>query len=1203
MATKYIRGGCQCCCSNGGIVSKWFNQTAVRQIDDTLPPTYTQSRYSRHNPSDISNACDAGDCPDARKGYCGNWIYGGGANGDFHGVSEQVIDDTVNDILTCAADDDTHTANDHNCYVGTEVAATALVAGTPYVILDAGTSDFKKAGSPDNSKGTGFIATGSTTGTGKALLGTDMRTNIRKGGQWVLAKKNWHGTFGFVDRCDPNRITGIIFDAGAVSDGHVGFNGTTTVFQENPPQTKYRSLTIGAMNTDPMVECNYTSVDTYHVLMGQDPDVSTMGFSDDVVCEQPRSVSVNRYSGVISLSGTDSTEFFSLIDSSPIYMAEGQFIKSSWSLNDAITYFAAWSSFNSPNIGGGWSYTHSGNEYSLYDGSNVLREKITIDISARTFERLVYGQDIFSVGGGPPSEHIGLVRTESCSVTDTELTFYSKTQVYGNWDDTEPIPNPAGDLSFLAYSIKFTLSDPYTAENCYADFNAALRAWDMSDMNLAKFRTDEKLALAPLCIYDEVTPTTPILGDYAIIMPDLRNGSAEKTAGSFVVGKDYVITSLGDWENNNGTDFTLIGASHNGLNVRFTATGAGSGTGTASQIMPWRDPKNFIWQYNDSGNWTYNAPVTWAEARIIGGGETVTGYPKNLRTGSIISHTQAGSQRHFWFNYHKLRRVTNKDALNNCAEDGSYAWLPDTIGGSSAIELPAGTMRWMDNLEAQYDAKLHVNGGGAPPAGNYPQAWLRQHQGTIVGGKYCEAVLQWPSVNYGLPTGWMKYAVDQTTVCCVTASGANSFTVKPTGNAIDPLATGGLQDNDYILVEGDGIYKITSIAAGVGEWTIGTGSKIDDLPSGINCLPLPLHGLGIYSDGQTHLGRLRFPEVSGISGRVAVTPNVAGTQLTTAVSCPYLRVNPTNNKIYIDIYDSDMALLVGNAELSRVDDTTFNIVGITAPTAAYIVGVDLNWEDFEETPKRTGVHLAWTFDQRAVHKPSPPSFYGGISGCMSCAVSEFTYEKGKCPAVVGIVPYYSDVVNPAAIPNPNARPTVKPLENFNNQNLFQMPDVFKFDDLYGAHWQAAVEMTMVDPFWQAPYKPSCGELEIECDVIDWDEDNGCGTDDYLETVNAVAHCHKIYPHQRWVEAKSTVPVGKTLDSRVELFYDPNNIFAPPYYIYADKPSGGIPLADLDAEGDGEYSSIERPWGLQLRVTRNTCTDPNRFLTYYNEFVP
>lgn len=50
------------------------------------------------------------------------------------------------------------------------------------------------------------------------------------------------------------------------------------------------------------------------------------------------------------------------------------------------------------------------------------------------------------------------------------------------------------------------------------------------------------------------------------------------TAGSFVATKEYTITSVGT------TDFTLIGAVENKVGVKFTATGIGSGTGTAVDL-------------------------------------------------------------------------------------------------------------------------------------------------------------------------------------------------------------------------------------------------------------------------------------------------------------------------------------------------------------------------------------------------------------------------------------------------------------------------------------------------------------------------------------------------------------------------------------------------------------------------------------------
>lgn len=50
------------------------------------------------------------------------------------------------------------------------------------------------------------------------------------------------------------------------------------------------------------------------------------------------------------------------------------------------------------------------------------------------------------------------------------------------------------------------------------------------------------------------------------------------TAGSFVVGQEYTITTVGD------TDFQAIGASADEVGIRFVATGVGTGTGTATEV-------------------------------------------------------------------------------------------------------------------------------------------------------------------------------------------------------------------------------------------------------------------------------------------------------------------------------------------------------------------------------------------------------------------------------------------------------------------------------------------------------------------------------------------------------------------------------------------------------------------------------------------
>jgi hypothetical protein len=58
----------------------------------------------------------------------------------------------------------------------------------------------------------------------------------------------------------------------------------------------------------------------------------------------------------------------------------------------------------------------------------------------------------------------------------------------------------------------------------------------------------------------------------------IQQTGATVNAGSFVIGNQYSILSVGS------TDFTLIGASANTIGVIFTATGVGSGSGSATNV-------------------------------------------------------------------------------------------------------------------------------------------------------------------------------------------------------------------------------------------------------------------------------------------------------------------------------------------------------------------------------------------------------------------------------------------------------------------------------------------------------------------------------------------------------------------------------------------------------------------------------------------
>lgn len=451
-------------------------------------------------------------------------------------------------------------------------------------------------------------------------------------------------------------------------------------------------------------------------------------------------------------------------------------------------------------------------------------------------------------------------------------------------------------------------------------------------------------------------------------------------------------------------------------------------------------------------------------------------------------------------------------------------------------------------LAAQYNSGTPVVN---PPPGNYPQMFWNQYGGQITGGKYMQATQSWPAVNYGRPCGPDKYAVDQTTVCCVTGGDAtDGYTVVATEFANHPLATGGLAVGNYIMVGGDGLYQISSITddgavsdgegGSVEQYTIMVGAILDTIPAGVDV-------------GAGYLGALRFPTASGICGRAAISTSYAsGTvTITPTAALPYLREGVTGG-ISVDIYDGTMTLLASAVALTRVDDSTFTVVHAALPTAAYMTGAGVNWTQYSSASQRTGVHLEWTFNIRGMQSgvTTPPTWYGDIAGVLTGSIEQFNYDTGTCPAVVGIVPFT------------DGSPTV---EAFANQTLFDFPSgAVVFDDVFGNHGQAAVMLTMPDPFWQKPFVPSC----LASQTFDWTEDDGTSETD-TDTV-------KFYPHHPLVEAASTIPSGDSLPAGIKLTYDPSNIIVPPFW------STGFSVVNAD----GSFGSYATDWGFALNVCAN-----------------
>jgi hypothetical protein len=103
------------------------------------------------------------------------------------------------------------------------------------------------------------------------------------------------------------------------------------------------------------------------------------------------------------------------------------------------------------------------------------------------------------------------------------------------------------------------------------------------------------------------------------------------TAGAFVIGTSYVIESVGT------TDFTLIGSAANTVGTTFTASGAGTGTGTA------RTSDTIYTQTGGSKNAIVVSHTHTATSVVTDPGHTHTLTPIGNTTGGSSGRAVAGA--------------------------------------------------------------------------------------------------------------------------------------------------------------------------------------------------------------------------------------------------------------------------------------------------------------------------------------------------------------------------------------------------------------------------------------------------------------------------------------------------------------------------------------------------------------------------------
>ena len=178
------------------------------------------------------------------------------------------------------------------------------------------------------------------------------------------------------------------------------------------------------------------------------------------------------------------------------------------------------------------------------------------------------------------------------------------------------------------------------------------------------------------------------------------------TAGSFIVGRTYVVESSGT------TNFTLIGANSNTPGERFTASGVGSGTGTAKPVYFLK----FVNANQLSVHPTFNDAKNGSNRISVSGGSGV-----QTITDSYYDPNLAG----YWVSNEALPRTsvvrrqgdTMTGILNLSDHPGALAGAGTPNG---ADDLQAATKYYVDNSSFASQINLFVSTTGDDAQTNTP---------------------------------------------------------------------------------------------------------------------------------------------------------------------------------------------------------------------------------------------------------------------------------------------------------------------------------------------------------------------------------------------------------------------------------------------------------------------------------------------------
>lgn len=903
----------------------------------------------------------------------------------------------------------------------------------------------------------------------------------KRGFKNVQARRYWSGRFGFM-----HKETGNGPDTTQCCDGHITMKQWRG-YTSSVADTKYLTLSVTAESQEQ--QFNYDETCT---LIG-----TQVNWDDNVSYEQV----------IDPNSGLPVVTAFSANPNDDRNRALSEIFRGQWFWTDIVADMVR--NLHSP-------FTLTGeidctdNSITVWDdvtgsGTNVKTEEVTWDLAAGTFTRFLYSYD--GTGAQRVNDHYVV------TVTDSTLHYRVDFNTY----------NTCGQDTSAFIDITATLGGANTSASIYADIkNNLLSLWPLNDDALYPWRSDNKISVAPLVSRDEIlTQEFAVTGwvkDFGSPIADAGGAtignpawtghcglviSQDQNTGSFVQEFDLNVTS-GDVIDSTAGGFsftTVTGYSMSGTlppGVTFnSSTGHISGTATAT------------------GHYGITVTITGAAPAATG---AILGAPK-----------PAGYQNYFDFNFRDWVGCCFRPADN----PGFQTWSWYQVGWgmnvsqfniAASCSLPLNATQWTNffqSVNKPQGAFLFYND---PRTDYFPGDCISSDSisGVLDGdalwaGKYAEVPELWPSQNFALPAGDMKFWFDETkVVCAVNASGVgagSTWTIADTTTGSAPP-----DGYDFSGIWGGpvagGFYNVTSYSGGV----LTLGSKVWDVPS----------NWASKSNGDSAMcfGKLRFPTYPSLLGLIAVTPDMAGTTFTFAPSQPAFGMHSSDHIEQIDLWDAERALVAGSVMATRVDDSHFT-TGAAFPTARFVtITGAARWYMNDRAPKGDYVFLQFLADLRSIGE------YGrlaGITDCSSTQVAQPTINVGG-----GLVtqPFASFSQTPGCLPFVPCSPKVVCIspngETWPNGITYPFPESFSCDEQYGSKWWGFVQSTMTDLFWQPPHRPcnieTCAKWGMDSGPTCPDDIPGfCpGDDDYVSDEETPPPTF-FYAHALQVEARLSIP--------------------------------------------------------------------------------